>query len=101
MSNAKMWAGRTAGQVDSLADQLNSSLPFDCRMYKQDITGSIAHAAADIKSPVQQGYFGIFEVFCDTVIVNRITDKVPENIQYKKKIQMCQLSKSNIEAVNR
>ena len=45
MSNAKLWAGRTAGQVDSLADQLNSSLPFDCRMYKQDITGSMAHAA--------------------------------------------------------
>jgi len=45
MSNAKLWAGRTAGQVDSLADKLNSSLPFDCRMYKQDITGSMAHAA--------------------------------------------------------
>ncbi|MBO4289244.1 MAG: argininosuccinate lyase [Lachnospiraceae bacterium] len=42
---AKMWAGRTAGNVDSLADQLNSSLPVDCRMYKQDIAGSIAHAA--------------------------------------------------------
>lgn len=32
-------------------------------------------------------------VFCDTVIVNRITDKVPENIQYKKKIQMCHTCK--------
>ena len=42
---AKMWAGRTAGNVDSLADELNSSLPVDCRMYRQDITGSIAHAA--------------------------------------------------------
>ena len=41
----KMWAGRTAGNVDSLADELNSSLPVDCRMYRQDITGSIAHAA--------------------------------------------------------
>ena len=42
---AKMWAGRTAGSVDKLADELNSSLPVDCRMYRQDIEGSIAHAA--------------------------------------------------------
>jgi AGCS family alanine or glycine:cation symporter len=36
-------------------------------------TGSIAHAASDIKSPVEQGYFGIFEVFCDTIIVCPLT----------------------------
>ena len=42
---AKMWAGRTAGAVDSIADDFNSSIRFDCRMYKQDITGSMAHAA--------------------------------------------------------
>ena len=42
---AKMWAGRTAGAVDSVADDFNSSIRFDCRMYKQDITGSMAHAA--------------------------------------------------------
>ena len=41
----KMWAGRTAGVTDSLADELNSSIRFDCRMAKQDITGSMAHAA--------------------------------------------------------
>ena len=42
---AKMWAGRTEGQVDKLADDFNSSIHFDCRMYKQDITGSMVHAA--------------------------------------------------------
>ncbi len=42
---AKMWAGRTSGVVDSIADDFNSSISFDCRMYKQDITGSMAHAA--------------------------------------------------------
>jgi len=42
---AKMWAGRTDGQVDQLADDFNSSIHFDCRMYRQDITGSMAHAA--------------------------------------------------------
>ena len=41
----KMWAGRTAGATDKLADDFNSSIGFDCRMYKQDIMGSMAHAA--------------------------------------------------------
>ncbi len=42
---AKMWAGRTEGVTDSIADDFNSSISFDSRMYKQDITGSMAHAA--------------------------------------------------------
>ena len=42
---AKMWAGVTAGITDSLADELNSSLRFDKRLYEQDIKGSLAHAA--------------------------------------------------------
>ena len=42
---AKMWAGRTAGETDRLADDFNSSISFDSRMYRQDITGSMAHAA--------------------------------------------------------
>ena len=42
---AKMWAGRTDGNIDKIADDFNSSIRFDCRMYRQDITGSMAHAA--------------------------------------------------------
>ena len=42
---AKMWAGRTDGQVDKIADDFNSSIHFDCRMFRQDIKGSMAHAA--------------------------------------------------------
>ena len=42
---AKMWAGRTSGETSRLADDFNSSIAFDSRMYKQDITGSMAHAA--------------------------------------------------------
>ncbi len=42
---AKMWAGRTDGKTDSIADDFNSSIHFDSRMYSQDITGSMAHAA--------------------------------------------------------
>ena len=42
---AKMWAGRTDGATNQLADDFNSSIRFDSKMYKQDITGSMAHAA--------------------------------------------------------
>jgi len=42
---AKMWAGRTSGDTNSIADDFNSSIRFDSRMYAQDITGSMAHAA--------------------------------------------------------
>lgn len=36
-------------------------------------TGSIAHACADTKKPVKQGFFGIFEVFADTIIICTFT----------------------------
>mgnify|MGYP001396040003 CR=1 FL=1 len=32
-------------------------------------TGSIAHACADTRKPVKQGFFGIFEVFVDTIVI--------------------------------
>lgn len=41
---AKMWAGRTDGILNKDADDFNSSISFDKKMYKQDILGSIAHS---------------------------------------------------------
>ena len=41
---AKLWTGRFAKETDHSLDVLNASLPFDRRLYRQDITGSIAHA---------------------------------------------------------
>ena len=41
----KLWAGRTEAETAKLADDFNSSIAFDSRMAKQDITGSMAHAA--------------------------------------------------------
>ncbi len=40
----KMWAGRFLKQLDSQADDFNSSIRFDSKMFKQDITGSLVHA---------------------------------------------------------
>ena len=41
----KMWAGRTDGALSREADDFNSSIHFDSRMYAQDIKGSMQHAA--------------------------------------------------------
>ena len=40
----KMWDGRFTKALDSRVNDFNSSIRFDCRMYREDITGSIAHA---------------------------------------------------------
>ena len=36
-------------------------------------TGSIAHACADTRKPVKKGFFGIFEVFVDTIVICTLT----------------------------
>lgn len=36
-------------------------------------TGSIAHACADTRKPVKQGFFGVFEVFADTIVICTLT----------------------------
>ena len=40
----KLWAGRFQKQTDELVNDFNASISFDQRLYKQDITGSMAHA---------------------------------------------------------
>ena len=40
----KLWAGRFQKETDTLVNDFNASITFDSRLYKQDITGSIAHA---------------------------------------------------------
>ena len=42
---AKLWAGRAGKELDQIADDFNASIATDQRMYRQDITGSMAHAA--------------------------------------------------------
>jgi len=43
-NNTKLWGGRFSKSTDEKVDDFNSSIRFDKRMYRQDITGSIAHA---------------------------------------------------------
>ena len=40
---AKLWAGVTDGQLNQLADKFNASIAVDSRLYREDITGSMAH----------------------------------------------------------
>ena len=40
----KLWGGRFDKETDSLVNDFNSSIQFDSRMYREDITGSVAHA---------------------------------------------------------
>ena len=66
----KMWAGRFEKALDKQADDFNSSIHFDNRMYKQDIIGSIVHAkmlgdkgiiSADEKAEIINGLGEILE----------------------------------------
>ncbi len=64
---AKMWAGRTDGTTNKAADDFNSSIRFDKRMYKQDITGSMAHAA-------MLAHKGIIEQSESEAIINGLSE---------------------------
>ena len=44
-NTGKMWAGRSQKELNKEADDFNSSIHFDSKMYRQDIKGSIAHAS--------------------------------------------------------
>ena len=66
----KMWTGCTDGVTDIKADELNSSIKFDKRFYKNDIEGSIAHAkmlafkniiTSSDKEAIVNGLIGILE----------------------------------------
>ena len=48
----KMWAGRFEKASDKLADDFNSSIHFDSKMYRHDIRGSMEHAAMLCRSGI-------------------------------------------------
>ncbi len=63
----KMWAGRFSKTMDKFADDFNSSIHFDSRMYRQDIKGSMAHAA-------MLGACGIISKEDSDLIINTLDD---------------------------
>ena len=63
----KLWDGRFSKPTDELVDDFHSSLPFDRRLYKQDIAGSIAHAT-------MLGEQGIIPAEDAAAIVNGLKD---------------------------
>ena len=76
----KMWAGRSRKETDKLADEFNSSIAVDGRMYRQDIKGSVAHAemlagggiiTAGECDAIVQGLKGILaDIDCGKLIVS-------------------------------
>lgn len=67
-------AAITGGVVGSLIISLKKGLSRGIFSNEAGLgTGSIAHACADTKNPVEQGLFGIFEVFMDTIIICTLT----------------------------
>jgi len=44
MAKNKPWGGRFEGGTDRFVEEFTASIPFDVKLYRQDIEGSIAHA---------------------------------------------------------
>ena len=64
----KLWGGRFSKETDSLANDFQSSIAFDQRLYREDIQGSVAHAemlaaqgviSQEDKAAIQAGLAGI------------------------------------------
>lgn len=75
----KLWAGRFQKETDTLVNDFNSSISFDARLYKQDITGSISHA----KMLGKQGIISLEEV--DKIVCgleNILKDIEADKIQF-------------------
>ena len=52
---AKLWGGRFTGATDPLMEAFNNSFPFDKRMWRQDIAGSVAYAHALARAGILTG----------------------------------------------
>ena len=82
----KMWAGRFSKALDKEADDFNSSLHFDCKMYKQDIQGSIAHAQMLAKQGIitqndcEEIIDGLSSILDDIIAGNLTFDSDAEDI---------------------
>lgn len=83
---SKMWQGRTDGITNKIADDFNSSISFDSRMFSEDISGSIAHAKmlnkCEIISDAEKDeiVFGLNEIMNDIKSGKLAIDETAEDI---------------------
>ena len=67
-------AGFTGGAVGSMFIAMKRGVSRGIFSNEAGLgTGSIAHASADTRGPVHQGFFGVFEVFADTFVICTLT----------------------------
>jgi argininosuccinate lyase len=74
----KMWSGRFSAGASSLLDQFNASIMYDRKLYKEDIEGSLAHAAMLAK----QGILTSEELIEITDGLNQIMSEI-ENDEFE------------------
>ncbi len=83
---SKIWAGRTDGVINAVADDFNSSISFDKKMFEEDITGSIAHAKMLAKQEIitledcQKIVAGLSEILTDLKSGKLQIDETAEDI---------------------
>ena len=83
---AKLWTGRTSGNIDPAAESYNRSIAFDSRMWREDIEASIAHAEMLAKQgiiPHEAGEtikLGLSEIFSDIETGKLTIDPEAEDI---------------------
>jgi len=70
----KMWSGRFSASASSLLDQFNASIMYDRKLYKEDIEGSLAHAAMLAK----QGILTTEELISITDGLNQVMREIEE-----------------------
>ncbi|OIP56613.1 MAG: argininosuccinate lyase [Helicobacteraceae bacterium CG2_30_36_10] len=68
----KMWSGRFSAGTSSLLDKFNASIMFDRKLYREDIEGSLAHAAMLTK----QGILNSQELAQITEGLNQVTNEI-------------------------
>ena len=68
----KMWSGRFSASASSLLDQFNASIMYDRKLYKEDIEGSLAHAAMLAK----QGILNTEELISITDGLNQVMREI-------------------------
>ena len=76
----KLWGGRFEKATDKKVDDFNSSIRFDQRMYKQDITGSIAHA----RMLGKQGIISVEDSFLIVKTLGEILEDIEKgNVEFE------------------